>query len=85
MPPHLKKAINQGHLENGTYEHIVTHLERELELNCLEAPDELQTNTKGHKIANTNADGPKPTRHHCKKTRILQKSVLSAKRAKRAV
>ena len=29
MPPHLKKPINQAHLENGTYEQIVTHLERE--------------------------------------------------------
>ena len=36
MPPHLKKSINQAHLENGTYEQIVTHLERELELNSLE-------------------------------------------------
>ena len=36
MPPHLKKSINQAHLENGTYEEIVTHLERELELNSLE-------------------------------------------------
>ena len=37
MPPHLKKSINQAHLENGTYGQIVTHLERELELNGLEA------------------------------------------------
>ena len=44
-PPHLKKSINQAHLENGTYQQIVTHLERELELNGLEAPDELQINT----------------------------------------
>ena len=29
MPPHLKKSINQAHLENGTYEQIVTHLERD--------------------------------------------------------
>ena len=28
MPPHLKKTINQAHLENGTYEQIVTHLEK---------------------------------------------------------
>ena len=40
MPPHLKKSINQAHLENGTYEQSVSHLERELELNCLEAPDD---------------------------------------------
>ena len=45
MPPHLKKSINQTHLENGTYEQIVSHHERELELNGLEAPDELQIKT----------------------------------------
>ena len=33
MPPHLKKSINQAHLENGTYEQVVAHLEKELELN----------------------------------------------------
>ena len=49
MPPHLKKSINQAHLENGTYEQIVTHLERELELNSLEYPDETQMNTVMHK------------------------------------
>ena len=48
MPPHLKKSINQAHLENGTYEKIVTHLERELELNSLEYPDETQMNTVTH-------------------------------------
>ena len=45
MPPHLKKSINQAHLENGTCEQIVIHLERELELNSLEYPDETQMNT----------------------------------------
>ena len=75
MPPHLKKSINQAHLENAAYEQIVTHLERELELNGLEAPDKLQMNTVSHNTANTNADRPKPTCHHCKKTRALQKSV----------
>ena len=49
MPRHLKKSINQAHLENGTYEEIVTHLERELELNSLESPDETQMNTVTHK------------------------------------
>ena len=45
MPPHLKKSINQAQLEKGTYEQIVSHLERELELNSLEAPDEMPINT----------------------------------------
>ena len=49
MPPHLKKSINQVDLENGTYEQIVTHLERELELNSLEYPDETQMNIVTHK------------------------------------
>ena len=49
MPPHLKKSINQAHLENGTCEQIVTHLKRELELNSLEYPDETQMNTVTHK------------------------------------
>ena len=49
MPPHLKKSINQAHLENGTYKQIVTHLERELELNSLEYPDETQMNTVTYK------------------------------------
>ena len=44
MPPHLKKPINQAHLKSGTYEQIVSHLEGQLELNGLEAPDEMQIN-----------------------------------------
>ena len=50
MPPHPKKnKKKQAYLENGTYEHIVTHLERELELNSLESLDETQMNTMTHK------------------------------------
>ena len=67
MPPHLKKSIYQAHLENGTYEQIVTQLERELELNGLEAPDELQINTVSQQLTNVNADRPKPACHHCEK------------------
>ena len=28
MPPHLKKSINRAHLDNGTYEQILSHLEK---------------------------------------------------------
>ena len=49
MPPNLKESISQAHLGNGTYEQIVTHLERELELNSLEYPDESQMNTVTYK------------------------------------
>ena len=67
MPPHLKKSINQAHLEKGTYEQIDTHLEREIELNGLEAPDELPINNVSQQPTNTNADRPKPKCHQCKK------------------
>ena len=37
-------------------------------MNGLEAPDELPTNNVSQQPTNTNADRPKPTCHHCKKT-----------------
>ena len=37
MLPHVKKSINQAYLENGTHDQTVKHLEREMELNGLEA------------------------------------------------
>ena len=67
MPPHLKKSINQAHLENGTFEQIVSHLEKELELNGLEAPDALQVNTVTQQPTQQNSEKPKPTGHHSKK------------------
>ena len=67
MPPHLKKSINQAHLENGTYEQIVLHLEKELELNGLEAPDEMPINNVTQQAQQQNSNKHKPTCHHCKK------------------
>ena len=32
LPPHLKGSLNLAYMENGTYDQIVAHLERELEL-----------------------------------------------------
>ena len=54
-------------MENGTYEQIVTHLEKKLELNGLEAHDELQMNAVSHNTVNANAERAKPTCHYCKK------------------
>ena len=89
LPPHLKKSINQAHLENGTYEQIVAHLEKELQLNSLEGPAELQINTVSHNSANPNTDRPKPTCHHCKEPRhyknqcrLLKRQTNSLKRLK---
>ena len=50
MPLHSEKLINQAHLETSKYKQIVTHLERELELNGLEALDELQVKTVGQHV-----------------------------------
>ena len=59
MPPHLKKSINQAYLENGTYEQIFKHLEREIELNGLEADEpsvktQMTATKKEQKIEKSN-------------------------------
>ena len=43
--PKLKRSVNMARLENATYEEIVTHLERELELNGLEEGDDIPVPT----------------------------------------
>ena len=83
MPSHLKKSINQAHLENGSYEQIVSDLERELELKGLEAPDEMPINTVTQQAPQPGSNKPKPTYHPCKKTRSLSKSVMSTQTRKR--
>ena len=82
MPPHLKKSINQAHLEDGTYEQIVSHLERELELNGLEAPDEMPKNTVTQQTPQQNTNKPRPTCHHCRKPSQYQKQCRQLKREK---
>ena len=52
---------------NGIYEQIVSHLEKDLELNGLDAPDELQINTVTQQASQQNSGKSKPTSHHCKK------------------
>ena len=56
MPPHLKKSINQAHSEKDTNEQIVSHLEWELELIGLEAPDELQIKTVTQRATQQNSN-----------------------------
>ena len=82
VPPHLKKSINQEHLENGTYERVVSHLERELELNGLEAPDEIPINTVTQQAPHQNSNEPKPTCHHCKEPGHYQNQCRQPKREK---
>ena len=66
MPLHLRKIINEALSENCTYEQFVTHLEKALELNGLDAPDELQIKTVSQNAANTKSERPKPTFHFVK-------------------
>ena len=82
MPPHVKKSINQPHLENSTYEQIVSHLERELELNGLEAPDEMPINNVTQQAPEQNSNKPRPTCHHCKKPGHYQNQCRQLKREK---
>ena len=82
MPPHLKKSNNQAYLENGTYEQIVSHLERDLELNGLEAPDEMPINTVTQQAPQQNSNKPRPTCHHCKKPGHYQNQCRQLKREK---
>ena len=80
MPFHLKKSINQAHLENSTYERIVSNLEKELELNGLEAPDEIPINTLTQQTPQQNSEKPKPTCHRCKKPCHYQNQCRQFKR-----
>ena len=82
MPPHLRKPINQAHLENGTYEQIVSHLKRELELNGLEAPDEIPINTVTQQAPQQNSNKPRKTCHLCKKPGHSQNQCRQLKRVK---
>ena len=82
MLPHLKKSINQALLENGTYEQMVSHRERELELNGLEAPDELPINTVTQQAPEQNSDKPKATCHHCKKPGHYKISAVNSNERK---
>ena len=45
LPPKLKRSVKMARLGNATYEEIVTHLERELELNGLEEGDDIPVPT----------------------------------------
>ena len=41
LPPKLKKSVNMARFANGSYDEIVAHLEKKLELNALEDSGDL--------------------------------------------
>ena len=89
LPPTSKRSVNMARLENGTYEEIVAHLERELELNALEESDDLPMATMASASTNnsnllpnginTNKDAQCS---YCKATGHYYKSCLKLKKKK---
>ena len=70
LPPHLKRSLNLAYLESGTYDHIVAHLERELELSGLENHGELTIPTMTVLPPNDNQQNTEQAKivyHSCKK------------------
>ena len=49
----MKQSFNQAYLENGTYEQIVRHLEREMELNGLESEDTCVNDSSENQLKDT--------------------------------
>ena len=70
LPPHLKRSLNLAYLENGTYDQIVAHLEKELELSGLESDGEITIPTMTAVPSNDNQQNTEQTKvvcHYCKK------------------
>ena len=70
LPPHSKRSLNLAYLENGTYDQIVAHLERELELSGLENDGELTIPTMTAVPPNDSQQNTEQTKvvcHYCKK------------------
>ena len=70
LPPHLKRSLKIAYLENGTYDQIVAHLERELELTGLKNYGELTIPTMTAVPPNDNQQNNEQSKivcHYCKK------------------
>ena len=77
LPPKLKRSVNMARLANGSYDEIVAHLERELELNALE--ESLTTKTK---TVPSNAQMNDITCNYCKEKGHLVKDCEKLKKKK---
>ena len=65
LPPHLKRSLNLAYLGNGTYDQIVAHLERELELSGLENDGGLTIRTMTAVPQNENQQNTEQTKVTC--------------------
>ena len=88
LPPKLKRSVNMVRLEIATYEEIVTHLERELELNGLEEGDDIHVPTMstaptatrpGTGLLSSGID-PNITCNYCKKPGYVKEDCRKLKR-----
>ena len=86
--PKLKRSVNMARLENASYEEIVTHLERELELNGLEGGDDITVPTMstaptatrpGTGLLSSGID-PNVTCNYCKKPGHVKDECRKLKR-----
>ena len=89
LPPKIKRSVNMARLENGTYEEIVAHLERELELNALEESDDLPMATMASASTSNNnllSNGINTIKNaqcsYCKATGHFYKSCPKLKKKK---
>ena len=69
-------------MEIDTCEQIVSHLERELDLYGLEAPDEMPVSTATQQAPEQNSKKHRSTCHHCKKPGQYQNQCRQLKREK---
>ena len=87
LPPKLKKSVNMARLENGSYDEIVAHLERELELNALEESDDLTmasmtSSTPKTKTVPSKAQMSDITCNYCKEKGHMVKDCEKLKKKK---
>ena len=82
LPPHLKRSLNSTYLEKGTYDQIVAHVPKELELSGWENDGELTIPTMTAVPPNDNLQNTEQTTivcRYCKKPghviRVCQKKV----------
>ena len=71
LPPKLKRSVIMARLENGSYDEIVTLLERKIELTAFQEPDDLPmatmpTSTSKLETPLSTRQTPEITCNYCK-------------------
>ena len=89
QPPELELLVNMARLENGSYDEVVAHLERQLELNALEESDDspiatMKSSTSKPKTPLSNRQTADIVCNYCKEKGHMVKDYekLTTKRRK---